>query len=168
MAIPQDPDTVTEGGPKGPNGSAVDVSPSAVYDNGTSFMGTIVLSQDMFGGYNKTIVQYANNGLAHNMVDMGGGWYDSWNDADSASGFRIMNTGEIPVTDDFRFTHALTYGYASDIGATVDDEDLISAVARVTIKPLSTPASWLNSVPSHRLLTTPTVLIGKLLARSTP
>ena len=33
---------------------------------------------------------------------------------------------------DFRFTHALTYGYASDIGATVDDEDLISAVARVT------------------------------------
>ena len=132
VAIPQDPDTVTEGGPNGPNGSAVDVSPSAVYDNGTSFMGTIVLSQDMFGGYNKTVVQYANNGLAHNMVDMGGGWYDSWNDADSASGFRIMNTGEIPVTDDFRFTHALTYGYASDIGATVDDEDLISAVARVT------------------------------------
>ena len=141
MAIPQDPDTVTEGGPKGPNGSAVDVSPSAVYDNGTSFMGTIVLSQDMFGGYNKTIVQYANNGLAHNMVDMGGGWYDSWNDADSASGFRIMNTGEIPVTDDFRFTHALTYGYASDIGATVDDEDLISAVARVTFE------------ASHRLTT---------------
>ena len=88
-----------------------------------------------------TIVQYANNGLAHNMVDMGGGWYDSWNDADSASGFRIMNTGEIPVTDDFRFTHALTYGYASDIGATVDDEDLISAVARVTFE------------ASHRLTT---------------
>lgn len=130
VAIPQDPDTVYT--PAGTDKNPGQVNPSLVYDNGTSFMGTIVLSQDMLGGYNKTILQYANNGLAHNMIDMGGGWYDSWNESDSASGFRIMNTGEIPVTDDFRFTHVITYGYATDIDTDIDNETLLSGVVRGT------------------------------------
>jgi maltoporin len=36
-----------------------------------------IASQDMLGGYNKTVLQYANKGLAQNMVSQGGGWYDS-------------------------------------------------------------------------------------------
>ena len=126
VAIPQDPDTVY--------GVAEEVNPSLTYDNGTSFMGTVVLSQDMFGGYNKTVLQYANNCLAHNAIDMGGGWFDSWNNADGASGFRFMNTGEIPVTDNFRFTHSLTYGYATDFQENnfVDSVSLLSAVVRAT------------------------------------
>lgn len=38
-------------------------------DNGVMLTGEI--SQDMLGGYNKTVLQYANKGLAQNMVSPG-------------------------------------------------------------------------------------------------
>ena len=100
------------------------------WEQKTSFMGTIEFSQNFSAGYNKTVFQYANKALAHNVIDFGGGWYDSWNKTEDADGFSIINTGEINVTDNFSFTHVLQYGYASDMTAWEDNHSIIRAVAR--------------------------------------
>lgn len=131
VAVPgNEPSTIS--GATDANGKPVEVNAERVYDNGTSAMLSVILSQDMLGGYNKTVLQYATNGLAHNMSDMGSGWYDSWNSSDGASGFRIINTGEIPVTNDFSFTHVLTYGMSQDTSdnSNVDKTTFMQAVAR--------------------------------------
>lgn len=77
-------------------------------DNGVMLTGEI--SQDMLGGYNKTVLQYANKGLAQNMVSCGGGWYDMWNYVNDATGYRVINTGLIPITEKFSINHVLTSG----------------------------------------------------------
>ena len=82
-------------------------------DNGVMLTGEI--SQDMLGGYNKTVLQYANKGLAQNMVSQGGGWYDMWNYVNDATGYRVINTGLIPITEKFSINHVLTWGSADDI-----------------------------------------------------
>jgi Maltoporin (phage lambda and maltose receptor) len=50
------------------------------------------------------VLQYANKGLAQNMVSQGGGWYDMWNYVNDATGYRVINTGLIPITDKFSLT----------------------------------------------------------------
>ncbi|NHV10583.1 maltoporin [Cronobacter turicensis] len=97
-------------------------------DNGVMLTGEI--SQDMLGGYNKLVLQYANKGLAQNMVSQGGGWYDMWNYVNDATGYRVINTGLIPITDKFSFNHVLTWGSADDITATTDKSRLLSLVGR--------------------------------------
>lgn len=42
-----------------------------LYDAENGVMLTGEISQDMLGGYNKTVLQYANKGLAQNMVSQG-------------------------------------------------------------------------------------------------
>ena len=37
-----------------------------------------------------------------------GGWYDMWNYVNDASGYRVINTGLIPITDKLSFNHVLT------------------------------------------------------------
>lgn len=97
-------------------------------DNGVMLTGEI--SQDMFGGYNKLVLQYANKGLAQNMVSQGGGWYDMWNDVNDANGYRVINTGLIPITDKFSLNHVLTLGSASDTTAFTEKARLVSLVGR--------------------------------------
>lgn len=97
-------------------------------DNGVMLTGEI--SQDMFGGYNKTVLQYANKGLAQNMVSQGGGWYDMWNMTNDAKGYRVINTGLIPITDKFSINHVLTWGSADNITQYTDDTSLFSLVGR--------------------------------------
>lgn len=97
-------------------------------DNGVMLTGEI--SQDMFGGYNKTVLQYANKGLAQNMVSQGGGWYDMWNMTSDAKGYRVINTGLIPITDKFSINHVLTWGSADNITQYTDDTSLFSLVGR--------------------------------------
>lgn len=143
VAMPQDPDSVTywDGNANNGKGGYVNGEQDGIqaeYDNGTSFLGTVVLSQNVAGGYNKTVFQYATKGLANSFVSWmnGGGSYDTYDDCDDAKGFRIINTGEIPITDDFRFNHSLVYGYVSD-GAdqkNIDNEQIISAVVRGTVQ----------------------------------
>jgi maltoporin len=36
-------------------------------------------------------LQYANKGLAQNMVSQGGGWYDMWNYVNDATGYRVSH-----------------------------------------------------------------------------
>lgn len=66
-----------------------------LYDADNAVMLTGEISQDMFGGYNKLVLQYANKGLAQNMISQGGGWYDMWHKTDEAKGYRVINTGLI-------------------------------------------------------------------------
>ncbi len=118
------------------------------FDN--AVMLTAELSQSFSKGYNKTVLQYADNGLAQNMVTQGGGWYDNWATASTdqiekvnkAKGYRLINTGDIKLTDNFMFQHVLTLGYAQDHETTwaevvpattwkeVDSEKLFSLVVR--------------------------------------
>ena len=87
------------------------------------------ISQDMLGGYNKTVLQYANKGLAQNMVSQGGGWYDMWNYVNDATGYRVINTGLIPITEKFSINHVLTWGSADDITDYTDKTRMLSLVA---------------------------------------
>ncbi|KKM56789.1 maltoporin [Yersinia pestis] len=100
------------------------------YDADNAVMLTGEISQDMFGGYNKLVLQYANKGLAQNMISQGGGWYDMWHKTDEAKGYRVINTGLIPITDKFSFNHVLTWGSANDITEYTDKTNLISLVGR--------------------------------------
>ncbi|UXY12581.1 maltoporin [Kosakonia sp. ML.JS2a] len=101
-----------------------------LYDADNGVMVTGEISQDMFGGYNKLVLQYANKGLAQNMVSQGGGWYDMWHYVNDASGYRVINTGLIPITDKFSLNHVLTYGAANDITEYTDKTRLVSLVGR--------------------------------------
>lgn len=134
------------------------VSGTPVFDNGTGIMGTIEFSQNFDIGYNKTVLQYATKALAHNVIDIGGGWYDSWNDHEDAKGFQIINTGEITLADNFYLNHVLQYGYASDMGSNSggtnpvlweeDNHSIIRAVARVGYQ-LTTYTRLLAEVGSY-------------------
>lgn len=139
------------------NGAGDDaVSGTPYYDNGTGFMGTIEFSQNFSLGYNKTVLQYATKALAHNVIDIGGGWYDSWSDNEDAKGFGIINTGEINITDNFSINHVLQYGYTSDMGATgpnnavyeEDNHSIIRAVVRAGYQ-LTTYTRLLAEVGSY-------------------
>jgi len=100
-------------------------------DNGV--MVTAQLSQSFSMGWNKTVFQYGDKGLAQNMISQGGGWYDIWSgDVNNAKGYRLINTGDIKFTDNFMIDHVLTYGYAENHGDNVDDENLLSVVMRPT------------------------------------
>ncbi|RJT55368.1 maltoporin [Rahnella variigena] len=97
-------------------------------DNGVMLTGEI--SQDMWGGYNKLVLQYANKGLAQNMISQGGGWYDMWNYTNDATGYRGIITGLIPITSKFSLNHVLTYGHAENITDYTDTTELVSLVGR--------------------------------------
>jgi maltoporin len=84
----------------------------------------------MLGGYNKLVFQYANKGLAQNMVSQGGGWYDIWNFTDKATGYRVINTGLIPITDKFSLNHVLTLGAADKTTEYTDKTRMVSLVGR--------------------------------------
>ncbi|VEA65842.1 Maltose-inducible porin [Serratia plymuthica] len=101
-----------------------------LYDAENGVMLTGEISQDMLGGYNKMVLQYATKGLAQNMVSQGGGWYDVWNNTRDATGYRVINTGLIPITDKFSLNHVLTWGSASDLSDAIDKSNLISLVGR--------------------------------------
>jgi len=116
------------------------------FDN--ALMLTAEISQSFSLGYNKTVLQYANKGLAQNMISQGGGWYDSWatstddiEKVNKAKGYRLINTGDIKISENFMFQHVLTYGYAKDHETDwaesssgtwyeVDSETLLSFVVR--------------------------------------
>ncbi|MBS0849090.1 maltoporin [Citrobacter sp. JGM124] len=101
-----------------------------LYDAKNGVMVTGEISQDMLGGYNKTAIQFANKGLAQNMVSQGGGWYDMWNMSDDATGYRMINTGLIPITDKFSLNHVLTLGAADKTTEYTDKVRLVSLVGR--------------------------------------
>ncbi|MDR3432700.1 MAG: maltoporin [Rouxiella aceris] len=98
-------------------------------ENGVMLTGEI--SQDMWkGSSNKTVLQYATKGLAQNMISQGGGWYDAWHNTEEATGYRVINTGLIPITEKFSLNHVLTWGSADKITQDTDKSRLLSLVGR--------------------------------------
>ncbi|PWC22860.1 maltoporin [Brenneria roseae subsp. roseae] len=86
-----------------------------------------------FSGLNtnqKLVLQYADKGMAQNMVSQGGGWYDVWNNNTSATGYRVIQTGDLPLGDRVAISHVLTYGKAEKTSRWSDERELFSAVAR--------------------------------------
>ncbi|MBD8164561.1 maltoporin [Erwinia persicina] len=101
-----------------------------LYDAENGVMLTGEISQDMWGGYQKLVLQYANKGLAQNMISQGGGWYDMYNDTRDATGYRVINTGLLPITDRLSLNQVITWGAADHVTAFTDKSTLLSLVGR--------------------------------------
>lgn len=85
------------------------------FNLGDAFMITAQISQNFAAGFNQTIVQYTTGGLAHHAIDMGDSWMDFWNNSDNSKGLNIINTGEIALTENFRFMHEIAYGVQTHV-----------------------------------------------------
>ncbi|MBA0216889.1 maltoporin [Pectobacterium brasiliense] len=103
-----------------------------LYDAKNGVMATAELSHyfSNWKANQKLVLQYADKGLAQNMISQGGGWYDVWHYNTDATGYRAIQTGDIPLTEQILISHVLTYGKAEKISINNKDKDLISAVAR--------------------------------------
>ena len=86
------------------------------HQNGTAEMFTIDIVQGWDGGYNKTVLQYGNGGVAQSVYSVGGGWYSQYTDCDDASAFVILNTGSMRLgQSNFRFEHIIDYQYGKKL-----------------------------------------------------
>ena len=101
-----------------------------LYDAENGVMLTGEISQDMWGGYQKLVLQYANKGLAQNMISQGGGWYDMYHDTRDATGYRVINTGLLPITDRLSLNQVITWGSADNVTEFTDKSTLLSVVGR--------------------------------------
>ena len=113
-----------------PNATDKQKEYGGLYDAENGVMLTGEVSQDMWSGYQKLVVQYADKGLAQNMVSQGGGWYDMYNDTRDAKGYRVINTGLLPITDRFSLNQVFTWGSADNVTAQTDSSTLLSLVGR--------------------------------------
>jgi len=100
------------------------------YDIDNSLMLTALLSQKHNYGWNETVLQFSNKGLAHHAVDSDGSWFDHWSDCNNAKGYNIIDHGDLDFTKDFHMTYVASYGYAKDLSATIDNKKLAKFVVR--------------------------------------
>jgi maltoporin len=102
------------------------------FDAKNGAMLTAEMSQFFAGsGINeKLVLQYAEKGMAQNMVSQGGGWYDAWHNTTDAKGYRVIWAGDIPLGDKFYINHVFTYGKADKTEDWHDNTEMFSAVAR--------------------------------------
>ena len=81
-------------------------------DNGTAEQFTVDIVQGWDGGYNKTVLQYANGALAPATWQMNGSWYAANSDFKSDNAYDIINTGSIRFgNSNFRMEHVVQFGY---------------------------------------------------------
>ncbi|MFM5630095.1 maltoporin LamB [Aeromonas veronii] len=115
-----------------PNPTDEQKSAGSSYDpkNGVMVTGEISQYFDGSGINEKLVLQYANKGLAQNMISQGGGWYDVWRNTDEAKGYRVILTGDIPLGPRASINHVITYGNADNVSQWAKDTTLVSAVAR--------------------------------------
>ena len=115
-----------------PNASDAQEAVGGNYDAKNGVMLTAEMGQ-FFSSTNineKLVMQYADKGLAQNMISQGGGWYDGWHDTAEAKGYRFILAGDIPLGEKVLIDHVITYGKADKLEAWHDNSDLFSAVAR--------------------------------------
>ena len=115
-----------------PNATDAQKAVGGNYDAENGVMLTTEMSQ-FFSSTNineKLVLQYANKGLAQNMISQGGGWYDAWHDTDEGTGYRVILAGNIPFGEKWAIDHVITSGKAEKLEAWHDNTDLFSAVAR--------------------------------------
>ncbi|WP_333563122.1 maltoporin [Aeromonas sp. QDB59] len=95
---------------------------------------TAELTQGIFGGFNKTVLQYGTEGYSKTMAFYGdGSWYGA-EAKDGADGFRIINWGVIPMGNSWEMGHQLVYGVGNDMWDGNDKYETMSAVIRPMYK----------------------------------
>ncbi len=102
------------------------------YDINTddSMMLTAELTQGNFiGGFNKTVLQAGNNGIASQMAGLGSG---SWTAAetDGDIGYRIINWGVINLAGSWDIGHQVMYAVSTFDDSSKDDHTFANAVIR--------------------------------------
>ena len=95
---------------------------------------TADLTQGIFGGFNKTVLQYGTEGYSKTMAFYGdGSWYGA-EAKDGADGFRIINWGVVPMGNNFEMGHQLVYGVGNEMWDGNDKVEAMSAVVRPMYK----------------------------------
>jgi maltoporin len=110
-----------------------DESSSAAYSAENSLMLSSIFTTPFKSGFNETVLQYADKGLAGNMTGLG---IDLRADSDysSAQGYRFINTGEFYPSENTILAHAITYAGADDLSSgtstRANSEELFSVAVR--------------------------------------
>lgn len=95
---------------------------------------TAELTQGIFGGFNKTVLQYGTEGYSKTMAYYGdGSWYGA-EAKDGADGYRIINWGVIPMGNSWEMGHQLVYGVGNEMRSGHDETQTFSAVVRPMYK----------------------------------
>ena len=95
---------------------------------------TAELTQGIFGGFNKTVLQYGTEGYSKTMAFYGdGSWYGA-EAKDGADGYRIINWGVIPMGNSWEMGHQLVYGVGNEMWDGNDKVEAMSAVVRPMYK----------------------------------
>lgn len=100
-------------------------------DTKDSVMATAVITQgNFFGGFNKTVFQFATNGAASGMAGLGSGsWIPAVSDGDT--GFRVINFGVVDLSENWDFGHQVMYAQSSYKG---DKKD--HTFANIVVRPI--------------------------------
>lgn len=95
---------------------------------------TTELTQDVMGGFNKTVLQYGTEGYSKTMAFYGdGSWYGA-EAKDGADGYRFINQGVIPMGNSWEMGHQLVYGVGNEMWDGHDKTETLSAVVRPMYK----------------------------------
>ncbi|MBP0603062.1 maltoporin [Aeromonas sanarellii] len=95
---------------------------------------TAELTQGIFGGFNKTVLQYGTEGYSKTMAYYGdGSWYGA-EAKDGADGYRFINWGVIPMGNSWEMGHQLVYGVGNEMWSGHDKTETLSAVIRPMYK----------------------------------
>nr|WP_206617208.1 maltoporin [Aeromonas caviae] len=110
-------------------------SANTQYDDAKNgVMLTAELTQGIFGGFNKTVLQYGTEGYSKVFAFYGSGnWYGA-EAKNGADGFRIINWGVIPMGNSWEMGHQLVYGVGNDMWNGNDKYEAMSAVIRPMYK----------------------------------
>nr|WP_313906093.1 maltoporin LamB [Vibrio splendidus] len=97
---------------------------------------TGIIHQGMDNGFNQTVLQYGTNGYGVQAANFwgAGAYYDRSGDQNDATGYRLINWGVMNLGESWEMGHQLAYLAGSDIGASKQDIDQYSVVARPMYK----------------------------------
>ncbi|MFV0576466.1 MAG: maltoporin LamB [Vibrio sp.] len=110
-------------------------------DTKDSTMTTAVLAQNnFFGGFNKTVFQFATEGAASGMAGLGSGsWVPATSDGDV--GYRVINFGVIDLNDKWNFGHQVMYAES-----TYDGDKKDHTFANIVVRPIY---NWSNTMKTE-------------------
>ncbi|MCL4107486.1 UNVERIFIED_CONTAM: hypothetical protein GTU68_011481 [Idotea baltica] len=97
---------------------------------------TGIIHQGMDNGFNQTVLQYGTNGYGVQAANFwgAGAYYDRSGDQNDATGYRLINWGVMNLGESWEMGHQLAYLAGSEIGASKQDIDQYSVVARPMYK----------------------------------
>ncbi|NEX80571.1 MULTISPECIES: maltoporin [Aeromonas] len=110
-------------------------SANTQYDDAKNgVMLTAEMTQGIFGGFNKTVLQYGTEGYSKVLAFYGSGnWYGA-EAKNGADGYRIINWGVIPMGNSWEMGHQLVYGVGNEMWSGHDETQAFSAVVRPMYK----------------------------------